>query len=224
MMSIEMAEKIAKFLTSNNIKNVNVMGGEFFCNSDWYEVMSPIADSVSGGIFRLVSNSDWVKSNETRKKLVEFIDKYKDRLVICLSKDRWHNNDNVQEAYDFLVGTGVYVRIATEEETRHESIVPVGRGELEGYGGFYSFMGCYCHNPENMYTFLIDEEGDIYKCSFGMIKYANIEDYIEGGFDARFKEYNTKFYGVPLLHCMSCVRTVDHVESTDKRRCQVKRE
>ena len=92
-MSIEMAEKIAKFLTSNNIKNVNVMGGEFFCNPDWYEVMSPIADSVNGGIFRLVSNSDWVKSNETRKKLVEFIDKYKDvnKFDITMNKSALKN-------------------------------------------------------------------------------------------------------------------------------------
>lgn len=52
---------------------------------------------------------------------------------------------------------------------KDESIVPVGRASGKYIGGTYDMFGCYCQNPENMYSFLIDEKGNIYKCSFGVL-------------------------------------------------------
>ena len=65
-------------------------------------------------------------------------------------------------------------------------------------------FGCYCQNPENMYSFLIDEKGNIFKCSFGVLCYANIDEYLEGGFRKKFKEVNSKFYSVFISSCQSC--------------------
>ena len=39
MMTVETAEIIAKFLKANGILSLNVMGGEFFCNPDWYPII-----------------------------------------------------------------------------------------------------------------------------------------------------------------------------------------
>ena len=59
-----------------------------------------------------------------------------------------------------------------------------------------------------MYSFLIDEDGNIYKCGFGVLKYANVSTYIEGGFKARFKDFNKRFYGVFISSCSSCINTI----------------
>ena len=68
------------------------------------------------------------------------------------------------------------------------NLVPIGRAESSG--GLYSMFGCYCQNPKHHYSFLIDEVGKIYKCGFGVWNYADIDDYIDGGFAPRFKEFN----------------------------------
>ena len=63
----------------------------------------------------------------------------------------------------------------------------------------------FCSNPEDQYSFLIDEVGKIYKCGFGVWDYADINDYQDGGFAHRFKEFNKKFYDIFISNCSSCI-------------------
>lgn len=139
-MSIDKAKDIALFFRNNNIRSVNLMGGEFFCNSHWYEIFDIILSEVISA--RLVTNGDWANNEEVKAKLTTLINNYSNVVRFAISKDRWHTNKNVEEATD-------------------ASIVPIGRAVWQGT--FYSVLGCYCRNPMNKYSFLIDENGSIYK-------------------------------------------------------------
>lgn len=219
MMTVEKAKEVAQFLKANEISYVNVMGGEFFCNPEWPEIMRILIKEVR--MMRLVTNSDWFPSDKQKNLLEEFIKEsdHLGKLKVCLSKDEWHTNTWVEQAYEFLKSLGLErVQIETPDEGRDYGVVPVGRGELVGSFGFYSFLGCYCQNPENKYTFLIDEEGKIYKCGFGVMDYAETKDYLEGGFAQRFKEFNMKFYSLPVLHCKMCVRVLEGQEKRSVKR------
>ena len=202
-MSVSQAEKTAKFLKSNEVLTCQIMGGEFFCNPDWLEVMSIIVDSVS--FVRIVSNGDWATSDKVKNQLATFIGLYSDKIRISLSYDKWHTNANIEIAEEFLKDTGVNYNIPEIDFMTDNSIVPVGRGEFLG-GGFYSFMGTYCSKPEEKYGFLIDEIGNIYKCPMGILNYAVIDDYLDGGFAKRFKEFNMKFHSTFISSCASCYR------------------
>ena len=201
MMSVATSQKIATFFRNNLVYNINLMGGEFFCNPDWFEIFSNFVREV--GVARIVTNGDWAPSDTQKEKLSEFINQFKDKVWFSISKDKWHTNKNVEAAAEFLKSTGIHFNVTKPEEASDAGIVPVGRSMLGG-GGFYDFMGCYCQNPENMYSFLIDEEGNIYKCGFGMFKYATVDDYVDGGFRERFKKYNTAFYKQFIPSCKTC--------------------
>ena len=88
---------------------------------------------------------------------------------------------------------------------REESLVPVGRHQYE-WSQFYGLFACYCSQPERRYNLLIDEQGEIYKCGFGSWPYASVNDFLQGGFAARFKEFNAKFYGAFISSCAACQR------------------
>ena len=202
MMSVEQAEKIARFNRNNVVEMLNLMGGEFFCNPDWFEIFSILIPSVK--MARIVTNGDWANDIRTRVKLNTLASLFKDKIYICVSKDKWHTNRNVELADAYLEEIGVHHNVATEEETTNGSIVPVGRAWGEYIGGIYDMFGCYCQNPKNQYSFMIDEEGNIYKCSFGVFCYANVDDYVEGGFRRRFKDVNTMFYKTFVPSCNTC--------------------
>lgn len=202
MMSVEQSKKTAQFLKSNNIETVNLMGGEFFCNPDWFEVLSNLISAVD--FARLVTNGDWANNMNVKVQLATLVSLFGKKMYFCISKDRWHTNKNVEAAKAYLEEIGAIVRVATEDQTTTMSIVPVGRARNQYISGIYDMMGCYCQNPENMYSFLIDEEGDIFKCGFGMLQYANIDDYLNGGFNKRFKYYNTEFYKKFIPSCSTC--------------------
>lgn len=210
MMSVDMAKDIATFIKNNNIFALNLMGGEFFCNPDWYEIFDLFFDAAYH--IRVVSNSDWVHSDDVKNKLIQLHEKYGNKFYVCLSNDEWHTNKYVSEAEEFLNSVGIICRNG-EGQLKSDGIVPVGRGELIG-GGFYSFMGTYCSNPENRYSMLIDEDGNIYKCSFGTWKYANVHDYMEGGFEKRFKTYHQGLRKVFISNCRSCRRSCEMYSGT----------
>ena len=199
MMTVETAKNIAVFIKKNGVKRLNIMGGEIFCNPNYKEILSVLIPAVKNA--RLVTNSDWVEHD---KSFAKFITKFKN-VYLSLSKDEYHTNKHVDEAEKILKGRNVRYTIDSKGVVNSSSIVPVGRAQF-GLSNFYSFMGCYCHNPEHHYSFLIDEVGEIYKCGFGIWNYANINDYLEGGFRDRFKEFNTKFYGIFISSCTSCIR------------------
>ena len=159
-MSVEMSEKIATFFKNNLVENINLMGGEFFCNPNWFEIFFNLVREVNTA--RIVTNGDWVTNDTQKEKLTEFINQFRDKIWFSISKDKWHTNKNVEGAAEFLSQVDVRFNVTKPEEATDASIVPVGRS-IYGSGGFYDFMGCYCQNPENMYSFLIDEDGNIYK-------------------------------------------------------------
>lgn len=202
MMSVDMAKKIAKFNEANGVERLNLMGGEFFCNPDWFDIYSVLIASVPHA--RLVTNGDWANNMKVKTQLMTLVSLFGNKIYFSISKDKWHTNKNVDNAKEFLESIDAKVIVATEEQTKNESIVPVGRAHLQYIGGIYDMFGCYCQNPENMYSFLIDEKGTVYKCGFGVLDYANVEDYQEGGFRERFKEINSKFYKVFVPSCRSC--------------------
>jgi len=212
MMSVDMANDIARFLRNNQVIDINVLGGEFYCNPDWFQILDVFANNVLH--MRLVTNCDWAASDTIKQKIQELISLH-DNIHFSLSKDKWHTNKHVDEAAAFLDSIDVKYNIATEEETKDESIVPIGRGELTYmYANNYSMFGCYCHDPKNEYTFLIDEKGYIYKCAFGTWKYAEISEYIDGGFRKRFKEYNIKVNKCFISNCLKCRQAADRWNRT----------
>lgn len=199
MMSIDMARKIEKFLISNDILSLNIMGGEFFCNPDWEEIINIFSERTVS--IRLVSNGDWVVDNNLKERIKSL--KNLNKIRIHISKDKWHNNKNSEEAYNFLKDNGIKTKITLPKEATDSSIVPIGRGEQ--IYGMYSFIGGYCENPLNKYSFLIDEYGEIFKCPFGVWNYANVMEYQDGGFAERFKELNKIFYKSFIPSCRDCI-------------------
>lgn len=211
MMSLETAKSISNFLKSNQIYSVNLMGGEFFLNKNWYEIILLITDGLEN--VRLVTTGDWVKDNYTKQKLLLLKEKLGDVLWIAISNDKWHTNKNIVEAEEFLKENGFIYHVETKEEGDDSSIVPIGRAD--GEYSFYGMFGCYCHNPKNMYSFLINEKGVIYKCGFGVWDYASVQEYEEGGFRKKFKELNKKFYHIFITSCMSCIRMAKSSHALD---------
>lgn len=202
-MSIETAQNISKFLENNQITSLNVMGGEFFLNPDWYDIIVNLGSTAT--TLRLVTTGDWVNSQKDCDKLLRLKDVLKDKLWISVSNDQWHNNKNVDKAAEFLERNKFLYNTGTKENDKEDVLVPIGRAEMTF--GFYSMFGCYCHKPQNMYSFLINETGEIYKCGFGVWDYANINEYLDGGFRKKFKEFNLTFHSIFLSSCKSCIRT-----------------
>jgi len=196
MMSVDTAKKIALFLGSNNISNITLMGGEFFCNPSWVDIFDTLIPVTA--YTRLVTNGDWADNSAVPRILKRF-----PNLKVSISKDRWHTNEHVDEAIAACKEFGLRYNVAGDEETTEESVVPVGRSSFEAFG-IYGMFGCWCHNPAHKYSFMIDEVGKIYKCGFGIWDYANIEDHLEGGFDKEFKELNQKFHKIFISNCRRC--------------------
>jgi len=194
-MSIETATKVAEFLKANEVFSVNLMGGEIFCNPNWREILDVIIPTVTYA--RIVTNGDWaVDEREFASHIAKHTNAY-----ISISKDQWHTNENIKEAEKLVVENNIPTKTSDLNESDF-SLVPVGRAEYSG--GLYSMFGTYCSNPEHHYSFLIDEEGKIYKCGFGMWDYADINDYQNGGFGKRFKEFNRVFYDTFIPNCSRC--------------------
>jgi len=200
MMSIETAKEIANFLDNNNINRINLMGGEFFLNPDWYEIIKLL--SVRKTSVRIVTTGDWIHHSTVCENLIRLKEEFGDILCISVSNDRWHNNKNVKAAEDFLNKNQFLYTIGISKHDREDVLVPIGRSE--GDYGFYGLFGCYCHNPKNMYSFLINEKGDIYKCSFGVWNYASVQEYQEGGFAKNLKISIRSFMRY-LLHLVNHV-------------------
>jgi hypothetical protein len=198
MMTVEVARDIQRFLDANDIWYVAIMGGEIFCHPQWEEIITIL--SKGREYVRIVTNGDWVGT--------DFLDRLPapiDRFTIAISRDKWHTNTNVVAAIKECKDKGFRCRVANpEEEDDDNTITPVGRGEF--HYGLYSSFACFCHNPEKHYTFLIDEEGKVYKCGFGTWDYATVQEYRDGGFAERFKEFNQIFYKLFISNCAACRR------------------
>jgi hypothetical protein len=194
-MSVETAKKIAEFLIKNEIYSLNLMGGEIFCNPDWREILALLIPPVKYA--RIVSNGDWAID---QPDFAEYVAKFPTAYIV-ISKDQWHTNANIEAAEKLIKKNNIPTKTSDLNESDF-SLVPVGRAEYGG--GLYSMFGCWCHNPEHHYSFLIDEVGSIFKCGFGVWDYAEVDEYLDGGFAARFKEFNKVFYSTFIPNCSRC--------------------
>lgn len=213
-MTLEVAKNIGIFIRNNNIQSINIMGGEFFLNKCWYNIIKTLGRNTN--YIRLVTTGDWVNNKLQCDKLIKLmytLNGLGTKLRISISKDRWHNNKNVDKAEQFLLQNNFVYNIGETENDKEDVIVPIGRslGEYNVYG----LYGCYCHSNKNMYSFLINEYGTIYKCAFGVWDYANVSEYLGGGFEKRFKEYNKKFYSIFVSSCASCIRQATSSNRTE---------
>lgn len=197
-MSIETSLKISKFIKNNGIYSLNIMGGEIFCNPNYKEILLNIIPVAQ--IVRIVSNGDWAANNDD---FASFLKQF-NNVYVSISKDEFHHNKYNEKAKEYLNKHNIRV-FESDLNEKSENMVPIGRS-IYSYG-IYSMFGTYCSNPDKKYSFLIDEEGDIYKCGFGCWKYENIQNYLNGGFRKVFKEINTKFYNVFIPSCRSCIRS-----------------
>lgn len=202
MMELETAKEIAIFLKNNNIVSLNVMGGEFYCNPDWFFILEEFFNI--GCHIRLVSNGDWGINHKVKADLFDLNERFKEQFHISLSYDSYHTNQYTNEAIDFLEKNKFNYNVGETSDKGDDGLIPIGRSENSF--GFFGMFSCYCHNPKFYYSFLIDEIGNIYKCSFGVWQYAKIQDYKNGGFAKRFKEFNKKFYSIFIPSCTSCIR------------------
>ena len=197
-MTIEKAREINKFLINNNIEYTNIMGGEFFTHPDWFNIITTLCSSIN--LVRIVTNGDWVGIEDKKIKLLS----KELPIYFAISKDKWHTNKNVEAARDFCLDNDILHKVATKDQVKAESIVPIGRSEFEY--NFYSMFGRYCTKPDRKYEFLIDEQGVIHKCPMGIWQYADVLDFLGGGFDERFKEFTSVFYSELILNCATCIR------------------
>lgn len=194
-MSLETAKVIASFLKAHEIFTINLMGGEIFCHPKWKEILDILLPAVE--ITRIVSNGDWASD---LPEFAEYVAKHKN-CYVALSKDQWHTNKNVDKAEQLLIKNDITYKISKLEE-KESDLVPIGNAQFTY--GIYSSFGTYCSNPEHRYSFLIDEEGKIYKCSFGVWDYADVHEYVDGGFAERFREFNMIFYNTFISNCRAC--------------------
>lgn len=199
MMTVEQAEKVAAFLRKYEISYANIMGGEFFCNPEWKEILNIILREVK--VARIVTNGDWAENEEVKEELKDLMTSplVKTKCVyFCISSDKWHNGKNIDPALEWLRENEIRGNKGAMED---RAVVPIGRGWE--YSTFYSSLGCYCRHKETRYSFLIDENGDVYKCPFGLLKIFNVGD-TEGNFFERFREVNEKMINVFISSCKTC--------------------
>jgi len=204
MMTLETAREVRTFLDANRIQIITLMGGEVFCHPQWADIVPLLAEGRQ--FVRLVTNGDWADGSGT---FLDGLEGLQDRMVVSISKDRWHTNARVEAALQECEDRGFVTKVTTESEDNLDNIVPIGRGEF--HFGFYSMMGCHCHNPENHYHFLIDEQGVVYKCGLGSWDYTSVQRHLDGSFAPRFKEFNQAFYGSFVGSCAHCIRAWSHV-------------
>ena len=201
-MTVDVAKKINTFCSKNNIRRAEVMGGEFFCHPSWQDLLQILGEGLKN--VRLVTNGDWAGNQSTAQEVVGFLEQHP-HFHVGVSKDRWHTNRHVEKACSLLQIADIRHRIPTEKEIGDFGLVPAGRAD--GEMGFYSMFGNYCAPGERRYNFLIDEAGEIFKCGFGAWGYANVDEYQDGGFAARFQEFNQKFYSLFISSCAACLRS-----------------
>jgi hypothetical protein len=207
-MTPAMAAKVAQFVKSNGIDRLNVMGGEFFCNPNWEEVLDTLF--ASAGHVRLVSNGDWAGLAKLRKQVIGFLTG-RDNIHIALSFDKWHTNKHVKAAKKACVDANIpHIQADKEDDT---GSVPIGRHKFEMSDSPYGMFSCWCHKPDRKYTFLVDEEGLISKCPFGIWTYDRIDHYLDGGFRERFKQFHGTFYGIFMPSCHRCVMSWENMRT-----------
>jgi len=207
MMTFEMAEKVSQFYKNNNISYTQIMGGECFMNPEWENIFRLILPLVKRA--RIVTNGDWAVNC---LKFADVVAEYP-QAHVAISNDEWHTNYNVKLAEKACKDRGIDCKIC-DGDLKEDGIVPVGNGDL--FFSSYSMFQCWCHKPDRKYSFLIKEDGNISKCDMGLWDYAKVEDYLDGEFDSRFKEFNQIFYKQFIGNCSMCNRSYNYATAKQK--------
>ena len=204
MMTPGMAKDVNQFCQVNGILRLNLMGGEIFCNPEWYEILQTLTAGMI--ITRIVTNGDLVKKNRGKLKLLS--NSHKEKIYFSISTDRFHTNNNVGEARECLESLGFVVQVNPDYDSKTTDwVAPVGRAFDNGlWSGFYGTFGNFCKSPDNQYSMLIDERGFVYRCGFGCMPFAEISDYLDGGFRERLKKFYQRFHKTFIPNCRSCYR------------------
>lgn len=201
-MTIQTATTIADFLRANEIRYINLMGGEVWLNPDWIAILSVFAFVAE---IRVVTNGDSVVSCP---EFFATIAKHKN-MKIAISNDKWHTNANVEEARQQAEALGIRVTVGGDEEGTtldDDGLVPVGRMRF-GAGNVFDMFASYCQRPQNRYSILINEEGTIFKCPFERFEFDHVADYLEPlSFNQRFKDFGTRFHAAFIPSCLQCDR------------------
>ena len=200
-MSVATAKTIAQFLVANDIKYINLMGGEVWLNPDWEEIITLLScvDRV-----RIVSNSDFM---ELCPEFLPFLTSF-ENVKLCLSNDKWHTNKHVEVAEKEVNRLGIKCEVSGKnaDALNNDGIVPVGRMRW-GANNMFDMLMAYCQKPENKYSILIDENGEIYKCCFERFAFDNVKGYlVEKSFNVRFKQFGTAFQSIWVPSCLACDR------------------
>lgn len=69
-------------------------------------------------------------------------------------------------------------------------------------------MGTYCKSPEHRYAFLIDEQGEICRCPFGLLPFSDVFRHQDGGFAPVFRRFGEVFLRTFIPSCAVCARAL----------------
>ena len=212
-MSEGTAIKINTFLINNDITHyLNIMGGEFFCHPKWENII----DALIKGIVRvrIVSNGDWAGKKSLSKKVIKFL-KTHPTIIMCVSNDKFHDDTNIYKAIELLKKHDIPNDVQKDEGT--DWLIPVGRASFEYTP--YGSISCFCRGENHSYEFLIDEVGKIYKCPYGIWEYDFVDNFLNGGFDVRFKQFGRAFRSVWISSCTACARMYHRSQYTVEKGC-----
>lgn len=142
MMSPKKAREISAFCRANDITVCEIMGGEFFVNPHWAEIITTLSAGMKR--VRLISNGDWAANPSLAAKVTSTIQKIP-QMHVGISRDKWHTNAFVDQACAYLQKANIPFRTPDASEVTDETIVPIGRAEGTCFN-IFSMFGTYCHN------------------------------------------------------------------------------
>lgn len=206
-MSEEVSKNLGIFLRNNEIKVINLMGGEFFCHPSWEKVISNIALGDNLLRIRLVTNGDWATKKDS-DRVITGLAPFKKIIKIAISEDSKHTNRWTQQAHKLCDENNFDWVLSSPEHDNSDAYIPVGRNRFNY--GFFSLLARYCDKAKNKYSFLIDEVGDIFKCPFGVWRCGSIQNHLDSSFSKFFVKFNTLFYTSSFfMNCQQCLLSHD---------------
>lgn len=202
MMTVQTSKEINQFNQFNHILMINIMGGEFWCNPDYYKIICNLSQGMRR--IRITTNGDWVIKPAICKKLLKIAELLKSlpEFYLGISKDQYHNNKNVEKAVEFCQIHEIPYII--NDADIQEAIVPVGKGAW--HETFMSSISCCCKTNKYLYSFMVDERGVIFYCSYGIWGVDLVQNYLTESFGQRFIEVK-KIFNSALHSCVDCYRS-----------------
>lgn len=203
-MSLSRAKEISQFLQVHEISYANIMGGEVWCHPQWEQTLETLVTNIK--TVRIPTNGDWSRDSDLAENVVRFLKKHP-QCYLAISNDPYHTNTYINKACAICEDHNI--KCVLQEEWDEQCIMPMGRSKFE-IGGLYSTFSCYCHNPETMYSFFIDEDGAVYRCSFGVWQYTYVDLHLDGSFFDEFRRIGRAHNKIFIGNCKMCMRAWRH--------------